>query len=191
MSKYDLEAIREVIIDRKYDPKYRCYYDEEDDPDGEYCAYFVRQLTRVIPVWEHLAKDLYKVLDERYRAVGIIDHTVGDERSQWVRYGDSEDLYEDKCYSWGNCNMPNLNIEIREAYIQLWHPRQEWPVWVFFDANGVDVCQTSRQQKGMIFAAKPFLKWGWENPNLWRELATTLAGLGFPVEWTPDAEVLA
>lgn len=186
-TKYDLEEIRKAIKPTWAMPAAGCYYDEDEDPDGSWCAYHVRRLQP--HWWIQAAKSLHSVLDQRYRT-DLEQHTVGDERSKWVRYGDTVDLNMDDSYSCGVCDEPDPATEILEAYVQLWHPRRKWPIWVFFTSGGIEFCKTSRQRKGMIFAMKPFLKWGWEDPGVWQGVSRWLTAVGFPVEWSPE-EALA
>lgn len=180
MRKYNLAAIR---MKTRHDQAMPDFWDWADD-EHDYYGNKLRDINEYFrslnpPIGEVLAQDLYRTLDARYHGGG-----------KCVEYGDSFNLAWDRMYSWGSCDLPDPDLKIREFYVRLWHPKRKWPIWVFFTVNGIEFCKTCRERKGMIFAMKPFLKWGWDDPNIFDDVNRWLTKIGFPAEWTPDTEVL-
>lgn len=177
MSKYDLEAIRTKTLQTHAVPDFTDW--DNDDPYGwniRHLNDYFRSLNP--PIGEALAQDLYRTLRAQYRGSG-----------KGVQYGNSFNLAWDQMYSWGSIDLPDPDLEVHEFYVRLWHPKRKWPIWVFFTSDGIEFCKTSRERKGMIFAMKAFLRWGWEDPKIFDDVNRWLAKIGFPTEWTPDAEV--
>jgi hypothetical protein len=178
-SKYDPQVYRRKLIDSRNKESLFCL--EEGEP-GWHFAYGVDYVfawedhARRIPAFfEWIAKDLHHNLLSAY--------------PERVWYGDSITLRIDAMESWGGSREGMYPVPVTEAYLKLWHPKRKWPLWVFFTADGIEFCKTSRERKGVLFAMKPFLKWGWEDPRIFEEVSRWLKKVGFEVAWTPEEAV--
>lgn len=104
-------------------------------------------------------------------------------------FGDTLDLRADEMYAAGSCDLPPSNTPIREAFVRLTVNRNWGPLWIFFYADGMQLCKTLRHgPKCVIFPDKPFGEVGYDNPGFFLVLKQILDHLGFPIPALDEIE---